>query len=97
MSEEELQKLGSYFAELRIKPQLDSAEIFQEWLEKQGQKERTEIKKEPASVKEEQRVTMDRVPRISPFWGTTEQKDATSYDLWHYEVECLLNEGHYCK
>ena len=97
MSEEELQKLGSYFAELRIKPQLDSAEIFQEWLEKQGQKERTEIKKEPASVKEEQRVTMDRVPRISHFWGTTEQKDATSYDLWHYEVECLLNEGRYSK
>ena len=97
MNEEDLRKLGSYFTELGMKPQLDSAEQFKEWMEKQGPSATATVKKEPSAYREEQHLTIDRIPRISNFWGTTDSKDATSYDLWRYEVECLLNEGRYSR
>ena len=34
----------------------------------------------------------DRRPRVSTFWGTSTQKDATPYEVWRYEVECYLSD-----
>jgi hypothetical protein len=54
------------------------------------------VKKEKVEQEQPQdKKAGDRRPRISNFWGTTTQKDATSFDVWKYEICCYLEDSQY--
>ena len=38
-------------------------------------------------------MTLRGNPRLSLFTGTPGRKEEATYDLWKYEVKCLLSEG----
>lgn len=97
LSEEELAKLGSLFEELGVKPSLESAEGLRDWMKTLS---KPSVKQEPIEkvartsptvrVKEVTKETCR--PRLSVFTGTT-GKEGTTYDVWRYEVTCLLADG----
>ena len=39
--------------------------------------------------------TTQQIPRLSTFSGNTDSKTDVGFDLWSYEVRCLVNEGVY--
>lgn len=96
MEGEELQKLGALFDELGVKPKLTSKEELQEWMLAYAAGQKPTIKKEqPDKDHEEQRVDRSR-PRIPNFTGG-QDRDATSYEVWKFEVECTVRDGLYSK
>ena len=93
LNEEELKKLGAYFTELHVKPDLTLSADFKAWMESQGET----IKQRSPDARTQKEILIDRVPRLPNFWGSTEHKDAVQYELWKYEVDCLITEGLYTK
>ncbi len=91
LEEEDLKKLGTLFTELGVKPNLESAESLQKWMTEWTHPK--EVKQEKEGVKpntETSRQLSDRIPRLPNFTATSEHKDSMPYDVWRYEVECLL-------
>jgi len=91
MEDEDLKKLGALFTELGVKPNLDSAEGLQTWMTEWTHAR--EVKKEREDVRpktETSHQMADRIPRLPNFTATSEHKDSTPYEVWRYEVECLL-------
>lgn len=85
MEPEELQKVASYFEEMGVKPKLDSKEDFEKWMSSYT----LDIK----PIKSEEKVSNDpfnRIPRLPNFTGSSDQKDATPYEVWRYELESIL-------
>ena len=82
-SQEETDQMIKAFKEMGVKPDLEDTESFKHWLQNFGD---SESDKGSASVLYS--------PKISIFSGDT--KD-TSFDLWKYEVSCLLSEKTYSR
>ena len=103
MTPDEIQKLVETLSAMKIKPKADSPSDLLQWMASivDVGKETGAIPKTPTGPKPElstptspafHYATPWKPPlRISPFSG--DGKDST-YDLWRYEVACLLSEGH---
>ena len=81
---EEKSKLINAFEQLNQKPDFDDPEQLEAWLKNYGQ---GAIPKSQDSVN-----VFPQNPKISIFSG--ESKD-TPFDLWKFEVQCLVEEGKY--
>lgn len=99
LSPDELNQIASVFKELNVKPKADSAQDFKQWMTQYvtqmneeefvnvKTEQQTEIVKSAASGSN----TSSYIPKISCFSGDGSKND-TTYDLWRYEVDCLIKE-----
>lgn len=91
ISEEEGKKIIEAFEALKLKPKCDTPEDLKKWLEEKSQLgAAVKIKTEQTDETTKQYVNF---PRISTFSGSP--RGETSYELWRYEIQCLLNEKVY--
>ena len=82
--------------EMDIKPKADNPAEFQKWIKSFAEQQAGQptVKKEP----ETKPATPSHIPyipppRISNFSGSKDKKSGeTSYELWRYEVQCLMND-----
>ena len=88
------------FKDLKVKPNADSTKYFTEWIKEfvgtllVGTHP---VKSEPDVNETQDSVTISviqipYVSKISVFMGDGRKED--EYDLWHYEVECLIKAKH---
>lgn len=106
MTQEEIDQLVKTLSAMKVKPKADSPEDLLSWMQRMvGTKlevqvpEYPAIKKEASSdsssaskVSKEDPILYKQPIRISIFSG--DGKGETSYELWRYEVMCLMREGH---
>jgi hypothetical protein len=100
MTDEEAVQLRKAFEQIGAKSKADTTEVLEEWMrgylaakgklgelktEEEKSEEVEQPKKEPQATS-----TYHQTPRISPFSGDDNSKSDTSFDLWKFEVECLL-------
>lgn len=91
ISEEEGKKIIEAFEALKLKPKCDTPDDLKKWLEEKSQLGATaKIKTEQTDETTKQYMNF---PRISTFSGSP--RGETSYELWRYEIQCLLNEKVY--
>jgi len=81
----ELEKLGEAFKSLGVKPKADSPEDLENWMK--------EYVKQKGSATSSIHVHA-QLPRIVVFSGEP-KGDQVSFDVWKYDVKCLINEGLY--
>lgn len=107
LTEDEVQLLASHFKTLGLKPKLDTPEELQRWMEdyvkavsmdeedeeEQGLEPEPENPVKPGPVGN--LATITQLPRVSTFSGELSSKTDAPFDLWKYEVSCLLAEGTY--
>ena len=91
LSNEELQQIAKAFKEMNIKPKADSTEDFKKWMSDfVSTMKDSEIKDEPGTEGTVTTKSGNYIPKISCFSG--DGKHDTTYDLWRYEVDCLIKE-----
>ena len=93
-SPEESQRLIDSFQALGVKPKCDSTEDLEEWmLAYLSNKGVVPPKVEPivATSSQHTTTTVTQYPKLVPFSGEG-GKGETSYDLWKYDLQCLLEE-----
>ena len=93
-SPEEGQRLIDSFQELGVKPKCDSTKDLEEWmLAYLSNKGVVPPKVEPKVTTSSQHTTttVTQYPKLVPFSGEG-GKGETSYDLWKYDLQCLLEE-----
>ena len=82
--------------QLNIVPKVGNATEFKQWIQQQAQQtSETEgtVKMEPGTTATPKVVPYVQPPRISFFSGGSDKKGGeTTYDLWKYEVQCLISE-----
>ncbi|XP_046570529.1 uncharacterized protein LOC124278800 [Haliotis rubra] len=101
LNQEELKNMLTIFEKMGMAPKIDSTSDFKTWLsdmsKQEGSFQGPDVKPPPplASAKEEQTPTASfhYFPKI-PFFSGEVGKD-TPYDLWRFEVDCLLQSKTY--
>lgn len=97
-TQDELQQLAKSFKELGVKPKLRTTKELKSWLisyanwtaPRTSQSDMPQYNDASCSSKETTSYT-SITPKLPFFLG--DKKGETSYDLWHYEVECLIKDG----
>ena len=86
MSAEELEALGKTLAEMGLKPKADNPQAFKEWMEQYVESVHSLPKWETKSA------ASSYIPpvKISYFSGDSSAKGHVDFDVWLYEVECLM-------
>ena len=86
MSAEELEALGKTLAEMGLKPKADNPQAFKEWMEQYAESVHSLPKWETKSA------ASSYIPpvKISYFSGDSSAKGHVDFDVWLYEVECLM-------
>lgn len=102
MTQEEIDQLVKTLSAMKVKPKADSPEDLLSWMQRMvGTKSEVQVPEHPVIKTEASSVSKvakeDSIPykqpiRISIFSG--DGKGETSYELWRYEVMCLMREGH---
>ncbi|XP_048238606.1 uncharacterized protein LOC125372482 [Haliotis rufescens] len=101
LSKEELGNMVEAFRKAGLNPKSDTPEEFKHWVQGLSQQDIAPvIKKEPEGENPEpdmksSTVTYHNFPKL-PFFSGEPGKDA-EYDLWRYEVNCLLDTQTYSK
>ena len=75
-----------------VKPKADNPDDLKAWMS-DFVSSNTNVKP-TVRVKQEERV-ITSFPKVSFFSGDSKVKGETSFDLWHYEVDCLMKSGLY--
>ncbi|KAK3085807.1 hypothetical protein FSP39_008905 [Pinctada imbricata] len=102
LSKEELEAIAAAFKEMKVKPKADSASDLKKWMVdyvaqiKDADQTTTQptatVKQEPSSdATSTSKILSQHIPKLSCFSGDQSKQD-TSYDLWRYEVDCLVRE-----
>ena len=100
ITDEEAKKIIAAFKSLKLKPKADTAEDFKYWLQGMAGTDApttTKVVKSeledtgPVSAMETKHYS--GFPRISTFTGSP--KGETTYELWRYEIQCLVSEKVY--
>ena len=99
LSEDELKLIASAFKEMKVKPKADTPEDFKQWMAnyvaQMSDEGNVNVKTEQNATKDQSsastKITSHYIPKISCFSGDGSKQD-TTYDLWRYEVDCLLKE-----
>lgn len=102
MTQEEIDQLVKTLSAMKVKPKADSPEDLLSWMQRMvGTKSEVHVPEYPVIKTEASSVSKvskeDSIPYkqpicISIFSG--DGKGETSYELWRYEVMCLMREGH---
>ncbi|KAK3082399.1 hypothetical protein FSP39_014224 [Pinctada imbricata] len=95
-TEDELKHLGSVLKELKIKPKADTAADFKQWMTayvaQMDKDDNSTVKTEPGTDTATPKITTaHHIPKVSCFSGDGSKQD-TTYDLWRYEIDCLILE-----
>jgi hypothetical protein len=91
---DESKKLIEAFKTLAIKPKFDSPQELSDWLVSHASAASDkEVKQE--QVTPPVTTMAHQPPRISLFSGEPQKQSDTPYDLWRYEVKCLMTEKVY--
>lgn len=108
-TDNEIDLLVSHLKTLGLKPKLDTPEDLQQWMQEyvkattMSDEESDDHEEEEESAKSKDPVkpvhintlaTIAQLPRVSTFSGDSSKTDAP-FDLWKYEVKCLVAEGTY--
>ncbi|XP_048250420.1 uncharacterized protein LOC125378638 [Haliotis rufescens] len=98
MSEEEISQLVATFQQLKVKPKADSPEILLKWMSEfsTGSVKTEDVShafgtQHPSHPSAAQVFTVSHPPSLPCFSGD-EGKSNVSYDLWRYEVDCILKD-----
>ena len=88
---EHFKQLCDTLGKMNIIPKASNPEELTEWMETFLEQKGKHIKTEPGAASP---LHTPYIPRISNFSGTSSvgKGDNTTYDLWRYEVRCLMNE-----
>lgn len=90
----EIENIVKAIGSMKVKPKADTPQDFIQWMS--ALVKNPEVKTETTSadaVKVDSHTTPNvQYPRISIFSG--DSKTDASYDVWRYEVECLLSESY---
>ena len=92
LTQDEIKNIVDALKSMKVKPKADTPQEFLKWMTK-GKS--TEVKTEHHDVDtktESRSVSNISFPKI-PFFSGSSQTD-TTYDVWRYEVECLLSESY---
>ena len=103
LSEDEIAKLVKTLSAMKLKPKADTPAEFLQWMssmvmigQETGAIPKTPLKTEPTTPLFQSTMeypsTWKPPLRISAFSG--DGKGDTTYELWKYEVTCLMKEGH---
>jgi hypothetical protein len=96
MTEEDEAQLLHTFKELGVKPKADNKEDLEEWM-LAYLKDAGKMNPEKSDKGDTSKHVLQPSLRISTFSGEPPGKGDTSFDLWRYEVHCVLLEGQYSK
>ena len=94
LTTDEIKNIVSALESLKMKPKADSPQDFIKWMKISTQEKETSSA-DVAVTKSGSSFASAPSPqyiKISSFSGNS-KSDAT-YDVWRYEVECLLNESY---
>ncbi len=98
-NEDEAKQLLDAFSSLGVKPKADDPESLRQWMEDyvvaQGRQRVEAAQPQEATVRHQTHVT--QFPKLVPFSGDTSKPDAVTYDLWRYDVQCLIEEDIHSK
>lgn len=89
-SEEETKSLVDAFSALGAKPKTDSPEDLRRWMEAFTDAHRDD--KRQIGSENTQISNLRHFPRIVTFSGDSSKGDQSAFDLWRYEVRCLLED-----
>ena len=101
MSKEEIDQLVKTLSKMKMKPKADTPEDLMKWMSSlvgtkapvaESSTAKTEHPVHPHKETGEYHLPFKQPIRISTFSG--DGKCETSYELWRYEVTCLMKEGH---
>jgi hypothetical protein len=99
LSTEELQQIARAFKAMKVKPKSSTPEDMVEWMTSYVEAQSPYLKSEPGmplstptSTTPQQTVVYHNPPRLPNFSG--DGKGDVAYDLWRYEVTCILSEHH---
>ena len=93
----EIESMSKVFTQLGIKPKADTPEQFAQWLEEYQKGAKPKLKNETpvmegASALSASSQILEKHPRLPTFSG--DKKGETNFDLWKYEVQCLLKDNY---
>ena len=98
LNEAESAQLLATFQNLGVKPKTDSPEELKQWmidyLTSTGSLQQDESDT-TGTVREITNTVVNNVPRIASFSGDPGAKSDTTFELWRYEVICLMKDRIY--
>jgi hypothetical protein len=100
MNADESAQLVTAFQQLGVKPKADSPDALKQWmleyLHSTGTLQPKQEEPDTANtVKDFKSTVIHNVPRIASFSGDPAAKSDTTFELWLYEVKCLMNDKTY--
>lgn len=102
LTPEELQKLAAAFKEMGVKPKCDTPQDLKNWMKTfcesaDDREERPARQENPVGDLPPRGMTYAHPQlRISSFSGEASKGDV-AYDVWHFEIDCLLADGTHSK
>ena len=93
LTEEEMTNLAKAFKDLGVKPKFDSPAELQKWMKDYAKADDGE---EEVLEGKQMITVVPQLPRVSTFSGDSSKGD-TPFELWKYEVQCLLSSDSHPK
>ncbi|CAG2244675.1 unnamed protein product [Mytilus edulis] len=81
LTEQDIQNIVRAFKDMKVKPNADTTDAFKNWV------------KEFSTSKMDDVLYMPYIPKLPTFSGD-DKGDDVSYDLWRYQVACLIKENY---
>lgn len=100
LNQDELKLVATAFKEMKVKPNLESTTDFKDWMVQYVTSLSADVKGDPGDTDQSAATnatdkkivtTSNYVPKIATFSGDKSKQD-TSFELWKYEVECLVRD-----
>lgn len=107
MTTQEIANIVAALTSMKVKPKADTPEDFRQWMTSLSKDQEPKVKKEPQDLTSPMGYSPPSPPlvpygrpayqsqytKIATFSGDV--KNEAAYDLWKYEVECLLKESYH--
>ncbi|XP_063438199.1 uncharacterized protein LOC134719148 [Mytilus trossulus] len=81
LTEQDIQNIVRAFKDMKVKPNADTTDAFKNWM------------KEFSTSKMDDVLYMPYIPKL-PIFSGDDKGDDVSYDLWRYQVACLIKENY---
>lgn len=101
LNPDELKLIATAFKEMNVKPNVESTTDFKDWMVQYvaslsgsvKEESQNETEQSAATNAAEKKIvtTSNYIPKIATFSGDKSKQD-TSFELWKYEVECLVRD-----
>ncbi|XP_041360541.1 uncharacterized protein LOC121376829 [Gigantopelta aegis] len=97
LDEQQIGELVNVFHKMGLEPKLDTSDDLKTWIHGMSQQQGPLLKTEdplPPPPPPKESAVFPRFPKLSFFSGDRQGKD-TTFDLWTYEVNCLIQDKAY--